>query len=184
MDVSSVTITSYPVAISLVLLCVRLFLGLMIFTHGYRKIFRGGRLAGTARWFDSIGMKPGKLHARAAAFTETGVGVLLTLGVLTPLAAAGLMSVMLVAIVTVHRQNGFMITNPGGGIEYCLAVAVMSLAQGTFGAGEYSLDHAWGIFGHWSATTRLLVTALVGVGGALVQLLLFYRPPKTSPAHE
>ena len=117
MNLSSTPVTSYPVAIDVVLLVVRLYLGLMIFTHGYRKVFRGGKLAGTARWFDSIGMKPGKLHARAAAFTELGVGVLITFGLLTPLAAAGLMSVMLVAIATVHWRNGFMITNPGGGIE-------------------------------------------------------------------
>jgi putative oxidoreductase len=181
-DLTNPPVTSYPVAINLVLFIVRLFLGLMIFTHGYRKVFRGGKLAGTARWFDSIGMKPGKLHARAAAFTELGVGVLITFGVLTPLAAAGLMSVMLVAIATVHWKNGFMITNPGGGIEYCLGIAVMALALGTFGAGRFSLDNAWNIFSHWTDTTRLLVTALVGIGGAVLQLAIFYRPPKQTPS--
>jgi putative oxidoreductase len=172
----SMIATSYPTAIDLVLFLVRLYLGLMIFTHGYRKAFRGGKLAGTARWFDSLGMRPGMLHARAAAFTEMGVGVVLTLGVATPLGAAGLIAVMLVAIVTVHRRNGFMITNPGGGIEYCLGVAVAGLAVGTFGAGRFSLDHALGLLVYWTATTRLLVTAIVGVSGAVLQLAAFYRP--------
>jgi putative oxidoreductase len=180
-DVSSISASSYPTAINVVLLVLRLYLGLMIFAHGYRKIFRGGKLAGTGRWFEKIGMKPGYLHARAAAFTELSVGVLLTFGLLTPLAAAGLMALMLVAIVTVHRHNGFMINNPGEGIEYCLGLAVISLALGTIGAGTYSLDHVWGVFDRWSPATRLLVTAIVGIGGAALQLGVFYRPPKPSP---
>jgi putative oxidoreductase len=172
--------TQYPTAINVVLLVTHVFLGLMIFTHGFRKVFRGGKLPGTAAWFDSIGMKPGKIHAFAAAFTELGVGILLTFGLLTPLAAAGLIALMLVAIATVHRTNGFMITNPGGGMEYCLALSVMALTLGTIGSGRFSLDHAWGVFSHWTPTTDFLVTLIVGVGGAFVQLAAFYRPPKTT----
>jgi putative oxidoreductase len=183
-EIVDMTVTSYSTSINLVLLLVRLFLGPMIFTHGYRKVFRGGKLAGTGRWFDKIGMKPGKLHARAAAFTELSVGVLLTFGALTSLAAAGLIAVMLVAIVTVHRKNGFMISNPGEGIEYCLGVVVMALALGTLGAGEYSLDNAWGVFTHWTGTTRFLVTAAVGIAAATLQLVAFYRPSKPSPTNE
>jgi putative oxidoreductase len=170
--------TQYPTVINVVLLIAHLYLGLMNFTHGFRKVFRGGKLTGTAAWFDSIGMKPGKVHAFAAAFTELGVGVLLTFGLLTPLAAAGLMALMLVAIATVHRTNGFMITNPGGGMEYCLALSVMALTLGTIGSGRFSLDHALGVFSHWTTTTDFLVTLIVGVGGAFLQLATFYRPPK------
>ena len=65
---------------------------------------------------------------------------------MTPLACAGLLALMLVAIVTVHRKNGFMITNRGGGIEYCLGLTVTALALGTFGAGRYLLDYWWNIF--------------------------------------
>jgi putative oxidoreductase len=164
---------------NVVLLVVHLFLGLTIFVHGYRKFFGGGKLAGTAGWFDKIGMKPGKLNALMAACTEVGVGVLLTLGLLTSLASAGVVSLMVVAIVTVHRKNGFFITNPGGGIEYCVALAVTALALGTLGAGKYSLDSAWNVL-HWSQTTGLVVTAILGVGGAVLQLAVFYRPPKGS----
>jgi putative oxidoreductase len=120
--------------------------GPLIFTHGYRKIFRGAKLAGTAGWFDSIGMKPGRLNALAAASTELCVGALLVFVLVTPLACAGLLALMLVAIVTVHRKNSFMITNRGGGIEYCLGLSVRALALGTFGAGRYSLDYWWNIF--------------------------------------
>ena len=170
---------SYPVALNVVLLALRLFLGPMIFAHGFRKFFRGGRLAGTAKWFESIGVKPGRINAAMAASTEVGVGVLLTLGLLTPLASAGLMSLMTVAIATVHLKNGFFIFNEGEGIEYTLGVAVTTLVPGTLGAGEYSLDHLWHVL-HWSLATSLGVTLVVGLGGALGQLAAFYRPPKST----
>ena len=132
----SLTTTSYPAAVDLALLGARLFLGLMIFAHGYQKFFRGGKIAGTAGWFESIGMKPGKLNAVAASTAEIGTGVLMTLGLLTPLASAGLIALMCVAIVTVHRKNGFFNFRKGQGIEYNLGVAVMALVPATVGAGK------------------------------------------------
>lgn len=168
-------VVAYTHTISLVLLVVRLFLGLMILAHGYQKFFRGGRLAGTARWFDSIGMKPGRLHALAAASTEVAVGILMTLGLLTPLASAGLIAVMAVAIVTVHRHNGFFNFNKGQGIEYNLAIMVMALVPGAIGPGQYSIDHAAKLL-QWTPRTSLLVTVVLGLGAAALQLALFYRP--------
>ena len=112
---------------NVVLLLLHVSLGLMILAHGYAKVFRGGKLAGTAGWFDSIGMRPGKINAYMAAGTEIGVGILLTLGLLVPLAAAGLVALMTVAIVTVHRKNGFFVYNAGQGIEYCLMLIIMSI---------------------------------------------------------
>lgn len=177
MIINSLSGSVYPVTINLVLLAVRLFLGLTIFSHGYAKVFRGGKLAGTAGWFDSIGMRPGKINAFMAASTELGVGVLLTLGFLTPVASAGLIALMVVAMVTVHRKNGFFIFNKGGGIEYCLGLAFMALVPGTLGAGKFSLDNAWHVL-RWSNTTNLVVTVALGVGGALLQLAACYRPPR------
>ena len=46
------------------LLLLRVVLGLTVAAHGYNKFFGGGKLAGTARWFDSMGMRPnGTIHA-------------------------------------------------------------------------------------------------------------------------
>jgi putative oxidoreductase len=171
--------TSYGTPVSLVLLGVRVFLGLMIFAHGYNKVFRGGGLAGTAGWFHGMGMRPGNLNAALAAGTEMGVGVLLSLGLLTTFAAAGLVSLMVVAIWSVHRKNGFFIINKGGGIEYCLAIAVAAFVPGVIGAGRFSLDYTWNVL-TWTKGTELLIVLLLGVGGALLQLAVFYRPPKDS----
>jgi len=166
-------------AVNLALLLLRVMLGGMIAAHGLNKIFGGGKIAGTAAWFDSIGMRPGKPNAWAAALTEIGSGLLLIVGFLTPLACAGLTALMVVAIITVHRKNGFFVFNPGQGIEYCLVVAVTAIALGGLGAGEWSLDHATKI---WTVKpgVGLAIAAVLGIGGALLQLAAFFRPSKVA----
>ncbi len=166
-------------SVDIALAIVRIFLGAMIFAHGFYKVFRGGKLAGTAKWFDSIGMRPGSLNAAMAAATELGVGALLVVGFLTPVAAGGLIALMVVAIVTVHRKNGFFVFNAGQGIEYCLMIAVACLIPATLGAGRYAIDHhLHGSLFHWLANpTHGLLTALVlGLGGSALQLAAIYRP--------
>lgn len=168
-----------PTTWAIALLIMRVTLGGMIAAHGLNKFFGGGKIAGTAAWFDSIGVRPGKLNALMAATTEVGCGLLLILGLLTPLACAGLVSLMVVAIVTVHWRNGFFVFNPGQGIEYCLVIAAMGVALGGLGAGRFSLDRAAHI---WTLrpSIGLAVAAGVGIGGALLQLAAFYRPSKAA----
>ena len=156
----------------------RIALGAMIFVHGYKKAFKGGRLAGTGRWFHSMGMRPGRLHAALASFTEMGVGVLLVVGLLTQFAAAGLIAVMVVAFWTVHRDKGFMIT--GEGWEYVAIIAAMSLVSATVGPGDFSLDSAIDIASRLDGWTGLLIALLLGVGAGSLQLLLFFRPSKAT----
>ena len=52
-------------------------LGAVFLAHGINHIFGGGKIAGTGRWFESLGMKPGLLHAWTASLTEIGAGGLL-----------------------------------------------------------------------------------------------------------
>lgn len=164
------------------LMLLRAALGMMIFVHGYNKAFRGGKLAGTGRWFQSMGMRPGKVHATLAAGTEMGVGVLLVLGLLTQLAAAGLIALMVVAFWTVHRDKGFMIT--GEGWEYVALIAVMSLVTAILGPGRLSLDNEFEIAHRLDSMTGLGIALLLGVGAGAAQLLLFFRPPKPDPAED
>ena len=157
------------------LLLLRVCLGLTMAAHGYNKFFGGGRIPGTAGWFESIGMKPGMLHARIAASTEMAAGLGLAAGLFTPVTAAGFVALMLVAAWTVHRHNGFFIVKEGW--EYNLVLATGAVVVATLGAGQYSLD--WLIFGHnWrNGWHGLLISLLLGLGGGVGQLLLFYRPP-------
>jgi putative oxidoreductase len=156
------------------LLVLRLVFGLFFAAHGLNKVFGGGGLAGTARWFAAIGMRWPHWQARVAATTEIGAGILFAAGLLTPLAAAGMIGVMLVAIVVAHWHVGFFIFKPDQGWEYCASISVTALVVGTTGPGRWSLDHALGItFGGWSGA---LVAGLAGIGGAVAQLAVSYRP--------
>jgi putative oxidoreductase len=167
------TIANYAADTGLLIL--RVCLGLTMAAHGYNKFFGGGRIPGTARWFESIGMKPGMLHARIAATTEVSAGLGLAVGLLTPIPAAGFVALMFVAAWTVHRANGFFIVKEG--YEYNLVLAITAVAIATVGAGRFSLD--WLIFGHnWmDGWAGLAISAGLGLAGGIGQLLLFYRPP-------
>ena len=164
--------TAYDVG----LLILRLVLGLTLAAHGLNKFFGGGRIPGTARWFESIGMKPGKFHAIVAASTETAAGLGLAAGLLTPIPAAGFVSLMLVAAWTVHRANGFFIVKEGW--EYNLVLAVSAVVVATLGPGKLSLDRL--VFGDnlWLTGWKGLLLAVgLGLAGAVGQLAIFYRPP-------
>jgi putative oxidoreductase len=162
-------------AFNVVMLLFRVAMGLTFAFHGYAKMFRGGRIAGTAGWFDSIGMKPGRLHATMASVTEQGSGVLLALGLFTPFAAAGVVGVMLVAAWVVHRKSGFLIT--GNGWEYTFVTALMAVVIGALGPGDISLDQAFGLKDGLNGWTGLVVAVVLGLAGGVAQLALFYRPP-------
>ena len=65
-------------------------------------------------------MRPAGVHAYVATLTEIGSGVLLLLGLLTPLAAAGVLGTMLVALVTAHLKNGCLhLPRPARGMSTC-----------------------------------------------------------------
>lgn len=152
----------------------RILLGLIFASHGWAKRFSGGGIAGTAGWFDSIGMRPGKLHANLASGTEMLTGVMLALGLLTPFAAAGIIGVMVVAGWTVHRSNGFFIV--GNGWEYTFIVGLMALLVAALGPGRWSIDWALGIVGDLNGWLGMAIALGLGVAGGVAQLAIFYRP--------
>src|SRR5947207_5560363 len=165
-------------AVNLSLLVLRVALGVVFLAHGINHVFRGGKIPGTARWFESLGMKPGVLHAWLASLTELGAGALLVLGLLTPIAAAGVMGTLLVALITNHWRNGFFIFNKGEGYEYVLMIVCMSLALGTIGAGRYSLDDKLSYPIAPGSRAGFLITAILGIGSAVALVALFWRPQK------
>lgn len=160
------------------MLLLRVALGLTMAAHGYAKVFQGGKLDGTAGWFDSIGMRPGKIHARLAAFTEILAGLGLAVGVLTTFSAAGFVALMLVAGYAVHRENGFFIVADGWEYNFILAVVAVGIAM--LGPGEWSLDHVIGIDDDLDGWVGLAIAGAGGVVAGVGQLVAFYRPPTQS----
>jgi putative oxidoreductase len=151
------------------ILLLRVAVGLTMAAHGSQKVFGwfgGYGLDGTGKFFEALGFHPGRRHALAAGFVEIAGGLLLAIGFLTPLAAALIASVMVVAAVTVHWKNGFFITS--GGYEFNLVLGVAALSLAFTGPGPLSLDHAAGFAP--AGVAWGLGAAAVAVVGAVAQL--------------
>lgn len=158
--------------LDLAMLVIRVALGAMLVAHGANKAFGAGGLAGTAKWFESIGLRPGRVHARVAAFTEIGAGVLLLLGLATSAAAAAFIGLMAVATFTDHRGKGYFVFK--GGWEYTVLVAMVAIVPALLGPGRWALDPVVGLdtFGvGWA-----ILTSAAGVLGAAGLLATCYRP--------
>jgi putative oxidoreductase len=115
--------------------------GVIFAAHGAQKLFGwfgGYGLEGTAGWMTSIGLEPGLLMATMAGGAEFFGGLLLILGLLVRPVALMLAVTMLVAIVMVHLQNGFFLTN--NGYEFGLALLAISIGLVFRGAGSLSAD--------------------------------------------
>ncbi|MGW1028974.1 DoxX family protein [Streptomyces sp. NPDC002577] len=159
-------------------LLVRAVLGITMIVHGVNHWRGGGRIEGTARWFSGLGLTYGRLQAWMSVFTEVGSGVLLLLGLGTPLACAAVISVMLVAGLLAHRRNGFFVFKDG--YEYVLVLAVASLALAVLGPGSLSIDAASDIeVTGWAGGGIALGVAVAATAGLLA---LFWRPGRPASA--
>jgi len=124
----------------------RAVVGGLFIGHGLQKLlgkFGGHGLEGTAGWMESVGMRPGKVHATAAGLAETGGGALLVAGAAPPAAASALTGSMTVAIAKVHGANGVWSQN--GGYEFPLVMTAALFAITAGGPGDFSVDRrTWG----------------------------------------
>jgi putative oxidoreductase len=166
---------------STAVLLLRLILGTTVIVHGLNHWRGGGRIAGTARWFEGLGLRNGRLQAWLSVVTEVGAGALLVLGLLTPLACAAVVSVMLVAGLLAHRRNGFFVFKDG--YEYVLVLAVACMALAMLGPGDVSLDAAAGIgIDGWKGGGLAVGAGAAGTAGLLA---VFWRPDARIPeAHQ
>ncbi|MGW0020849.1 DoxX family protein [Rhodococcus sp. NPDC003382] len=160
------------------LLLVRLVLGATMIAHGVNHWVGGGRIAGTARWFSGLGLRNGTLQAWISVVVEIGAGVLVILGLLTPLACAAVISIMLVAGLLAHRPNGFFVFKEG--YEYVLVLGVVALALAMIGPGEIAIDSAADIaIVGWTGGAIALGVGVVATAGLLAT---FWRPQKQEAA--
>jgi putative oxidoreductase len=160
------------------LLIGRVVLGLLMAGHGAQKLFGwfgGYGLNATGEFLVQLGFPTGRLFAVAASAGEVASGLLMALGLLGPVGPALMLSIMIVAAVTVHWQNGVFAA--GNGIELPLLYASGALALGLAGFGQYSLDTLFGLTHLW--TPKLVAATLaVGVIGGIGNLMLRRRSPE------
>lgn len=169
-------------SVSLGLLILRAVVGLTLAGHGAQKLFGwwgGSGMDGWTQMVTKLRIRPAAPWAWIAALSEFGGGILLALGLLSPLGTFAIAGAMLVAIATVHWPNGFW--NVKRGYEFNLTLLASVTALALTGPGRYSLDQALGI--HLPEPLTLVVGTIalvVGVVGTLAS-----RSPKveveTSP---
>jgi len=160
------------------LLLLRVVLGGIMAVHGAQKLFGwfgGHGISGTAGWLEMMGLRPARAQAAMNGIAEFGGGALLALGLLTPLGAAAIAGVLIVAIATVHWKNGFF--NSAGGYEFNLLIIAAALALAFTGPGTISIDHlaGWNLAGPGWGLAALAVTA-----GSVLAI----RKPLPAPAEE
>lgn len=122
-------------------LALRLPIGITFMAHGAQKLFGwfgGYGLEGTGQWMASIGLTPGYLMALMAGSSEFFGGLLLIIGLLIRPTSAVLAFTMLMAIVTVHLDNGLFMSN--NGYEFGLALLAATVSLAISGAGKMSID--------------------------------------------
>jgi len=131
--------------VSLGLLIIRVTLGLTFFLHGSQKLFGwfgGGGIAGTARYLEGLGIRPGRFWAILVGLGEFGGSVLVGVGYLTVLGAFLIIITMVVAISAAAGRHGFWVER--GGYEYNLLIIAVALALIFTGPGMYSFDYTSG----------------------------------------
>jgi putative oxidoreductase len=123
------------------LLVIRLAVGLVFAGHGAQKLFGWWGGPGMDRWtgvMEGMGVRPPRMWATVSSLNELVGGLLLAIGLLTPLAAAVLVGQSAVIITRAHWAKGFWATN--GGYEYPLVMGSAALGLALAGPGAWSLD--------------------------------------------
>ena len=154
----------------------RSWVGIVMLAHGIKHA-RGQQK--TTNWLNSIGYRHASFQWLSMTATEIGVGALLIVGLLTPLAAAATASIMVVAYLTVHRKPGFWVTaRPDEGWEYAATLVAASIALGLLGPGEWSIDEGIDVANNLDGWIGLAIVAGGAALGAL-QVATFFRPNAT-----
>jgi putative oxidoreductase len=160
---------------SLGLLVARVIIGFLMAAHGTQKLlgwFGGHGLRGTGQFFEQMGFRPGVAFAAAASISEIASGLLVAFGFLGPVGPALMISVMLVALITVHWGQGLFVPK---GIELPLLYIAAAFAFAFTGFGQYSLDNWLGIAGHLPVIDTW-IALIVGILGGFANVALRRRP--------
>lgn len=157
------------------LLLLRFAIGGTFFAHGMQKVFGlwgGPGIDGFARVLDGFGFQQTSTLSWVTGITELVAGAFVVLGVGTPLAAAGLLAIM-INTVLLKYGNGFFIASPAGAgaVELEVVLGLAAAAIVFTGPGRIALENgrAW----HRRPVPWGVLALVVGVAaGVLVYVLL------------
>jgi putative oxidoreductase len=126
----------------------RLTLGIVMFPHGAQKVlgwFGGYGFSGSMNFFTGQMHIPAVFAFLAIAAELAGALGLIT-GFLSRIAAFGIATNMIVAVIMVHGANGFFMNwfgnQKGEGFEYHILAVGLALIVMITGAGKLSIDRA------------------------------------------
>jgi putative oxidoreductase len=160
------------------LLLLRLGVGGTFLAHGLQKVFGmfgGPGIAGFAQFLDSLGFTQTTTLAWLTGLGELVGGAFVVLGLVTPLAAAGLLGIM-INVVLLKLGSGFFVAAPGGGFELEAVLGLSAAALVLTGPGRIALDNgrAW----HRRPASWGVLALVIGIAAAvLIRILLHVDPP-------
>ncbi|HYS39783.1 MAG TPA: DoxX family protein [Pseudonocardiaceae bacterium] len=149
------------------LLILRAAPGLVVAVRGTNELlgwFGGNKFAADVSYYASLGYSPAKLWAIVSGVTEIGGGLLLTLGLLTPLATAAVIGVMLNAVVAGQIPYGFL--RSGGDLVAAVGLAAIGIAFTGPGTASFDRYRSW-LPGKLNSTVFSLVLGL-GLGAVVL----------------
>lgn len=153
------------------LLLLRLALGVVFIAHGLQKAFGwwgGPGLDGFKTTLAEAGYQNAGILTYVAAGAQIAAGVLLVLGLFTPVAAAGalafLVNSVLVTFDSQQRKGSLFVFGPDGA-EYLLVLTALAVAIILSGPGRYGFDGGRG----WARRPFIgsIIALLLGVAGGV-----------------
>src|SRR5919198_5353329 len=148
------------------ILLIRLVVGALFVGHGTQKLFGwfdGGGPEGTGGLMHALGYRPGRRLAILGGLSEAVGGILFGFGLLTAVAAALLIGMMVSAILSVHAPKG--VWNSNGGFEFPAVMATVAAAMAIAGPGRYSVDAVigWQPWGAIVGVAAILIAVAVAI---------------------
>ncbi len=160
------------------LLLLRVALGAVFIAHGLQKAFGwwGGQ---GIDGFKTALADAGYQHAGVLTYVGAGaqivVGVLLVLGLFTPLAAAGALAYLvnsLLTVISAQRQDGYLSVFGADGMEYLLVLIVAAASIILVGPGRYGFDAGRG----WARRPFVgsFIALILGIGGGVAAWIFLH----------
>lgn len=160
------------------MLLARTIIGGAMAAHGAQKAFgwfEGSGPQKTAGFMKMLGFEDADTMGMAAAYNELVGGTLIASGFLGTLGPSALTVNMIIAMLTVHKDNGFFAADNGVEVPLLYAAAALAFAAG--GYGDCSVDRLFGI-DRFLGKRRWFYLGMATAIGTAIAILNQRTPPQ------